>query len=104
MSDVLVARRLTVGYKSGKGCNVVAEGIEVSLKSGEFVCLLGPNGAGKSTLIKTLAGIHRPISGDVILDGMPISAFSSQELARRLSVVLTDRPAVGLMPVFLLLP
>jgi iron complex transport system ATP-binding protein len=100
MSDVLVARRLTVGYKSGKGCNVVAEGIEVSLKSGEFVCLLGPNGAGKSTLIKTLAGIHRPISGDVILDGMPISAFSSQELARRLSVVLTDRPAVGLMPVF----
>mgnify|MGYP001152896626 CR=1 FL=1 len=101
MSNVLTASKLTVGYKSGKERSfIVAGGIEVSLKAGEFVCLLGPNGAGKSTLIKTLAGIHKPISGEVMLDGMPISTFSPRELARRLSVVLTDRPAVGLMPVF----
>ncbi|MEJ5301609.1 MAG: ABC transporter ATP-binding protein [Thermodesulforhabdaceae bacterium] len=101
MCGVLEARKLTIGYRSAKGRKfVVADEIEASLKAGEFVCLLGPNGAGKSTLIKTLAGINRPLSGEVLIDGMPISAISSRELARRLSVVLTDKPAIGLMTVF----
>ncbi|ASP35886.1 ATP-binding cassette domain-containing protein [Labrenzia sp. VG12] len=44
---------------------------EISLKvsEGEVLCLLGDNGAGKSTLIKTLAGVHQPTSGKILMDG-----------------------------------
>ncbi len=44
---------------------------EISLKvgEGEVLCLLGDNGAGKSTLIKTIAGVHKPTRGDIMMDG-----------------------------------
>ena len=44
---------------------------EISLKvhEGEVLCLLGDNGAGKSTLIKTLAGVHMPTRGEILMDG-----------------------------------
>ena len=44
---------------------------EISLKvhEGEVLCLLGDNGAGKSTLIKTLAGVHEPTRGEILMDG-----------------------------------
>ena len=41
----------------------------MKLKKGEIMCLLGDNGAGKSTLIKTLAGVHRPDEGEIIIEG-----------------------------------
>lgn len=46
---------------------------EISLKvgKGEVLCLLGDNGAGKSTLIKTLAGVHQPTRGEIVMDGKP---------------------------------
>ncbi|PRY83556.1 ATP-binding cassette domain-containing protein [Donghicola tyrosinivorans] len=48
---------------------------EISLKvrAGEVLCLLGDNGAGKSTLIKTLAGVHAPTRGEILVDGQPIT-------------------------------
>jgi len=48
---------------------------EISLKvnEGEVLCLLGDNGAGKSTLIKTLAGVHGPTRGEILLDGKPMN-------------------------------
>lgn len=57
----------------------------------ELTCLLGPNGAGKSTLLKTLSGFLAPISGDILIDGRPLTAYSSTELARMIGVVLTER-------------
>ena len=41
----------------------------MKLKKGEIMCLLGDNGAGKSTLIKTLAGVHKPDEGEIIVEG-----------------------------------
>ncbi len=54
---------------------------EISLKvhEGEVLCLLGDNGAGKSTLIKTLAGVHKPTRGEIILDGKTVSFSSPKE-------------------------
>jgi simple sugar transport system ATP-binding protein len=54
----------------------VLHGISLKVDAGEVLCLLGDNGAGKSTLIKTLAGVHPPTSGTILMDGKPV-AFAS---------------------------
>jgi simple sugar transport system ATP-binding protein len=58
---------------------------EISLKvrAGEVLCLLGDNGAGKSTLIKTLAGVHKPTRGTLLMDGQEVSFATPREAADR---------------------
>ena len=54
----------------------VLHDITLQVNEGEVLCLLGDNGAGKSTLIKTLSGVHKPTSGDILMDGEKMD-FSS---------------------------
>lgn len=91
MTPVMTAittNRLTVGYRGHR----VVEDISLSLPCGRLVCLLGPNGAGKSTLLRTLCGFQPPIAGTVTISGSDITTKSAAEVARLVSVVLTDRP------------
>ena len=89
---------LTIGYRpSRKETKVVAENINAELHAGELVCLLGPNGAGKSTLMRTMAGMQKPLGGEVMLDGVNIHDLPARELAKKLSVVLTERISLGAM-------
>jgi iron complex transport system ATP-binding protein len=98
---ILKLRQLSVGYPAHrKKPHVVASGINLSLHSGELVCLLGPNGAGKSTLLRTLAAMQKPLAGDVLLSGRDLHAISKADLARQLSVVLTERVTVGLLTAY----
>jgi ribose transport system ATP-binding protein len=53
-------------------------GVDLDIRPGEVHCVLGQNGAGKSTLIKTLAGVHRPDSGEIRWLGEPVSIDSPQ--------------------------
>ena len=92
---VLITQNLAVGYLRPR--RVVACKINMSLERGEFVCLLGPNGAGKSTLIRTLAGMQPPLNGRVCLRGKALADLSATEVARMLSVVLTDRIGIGIV-------
>jgi iron complex transport system ATP-binding protein len=97
---ILETRGLAIGYRHhSRPVCVVAEGIDVALSAGQFVCLLGPNGAGKSTLIRTLAGMQTPIEGTIFIAGKPLRGLSARALAQRMSLVLTQRIAVGMMPV-----
>lgn len=84
----ITTNRLTVGYRGHR----VVEDISLSLPCGRLVCLLGPNGAGKSTLLRTLCGFQPPIAGTVTISGSNITTMSAAEVARLVSVVLTDRP------------
>lgn len=84
----ITTNRLTVGYRGHR----VVEDISLSLPCGRLVCLLGPNGAGKSTLLRTLCGFQPPIEGTVTISGSDITTMSAAEVARLVSVVLTDRP------------
>lgn len=59
----------------------VLHNISLKVGEGEVLCLLGDNGAGKSTLIKTLAGVHQPTRGDIVMDG-EVTSFSGPREAQ----------------------
>ena len=90
MSISIELKNLTTGYKVKGGEKVIARGLNASLNSGEMICLLGPNGAGKSTLLRTLAAFQPTLGGTVTVMGQDIKKYQSKDLARLMSVVLTD--------------
>jgi iron complex transport system ATP-binding protein len=93
---ILNTKNLTIGYTASRQSKrTVASGISVSLRAGELVCLIGPNGAGKSTLMRTLAAMQPALAGTVSLMGEDVFRMDPQELACRLSIVLTERVSVG---------
>jgi iron complex transport system ATP-binding protein len=95
---VLTSHDLKIGYAlPHRQHRAVAEGLNLKLEPGQFVCLIGPNGAGKSTLLRTLTGMQKPLDGDVHLDGENLHRIPPRLLAQRLSVVLTERVTVGLL-------
>ena len=59
----------------------VLDGVEVAVGPGEAVAIIGASGAGKSTLLHLLGCLDRPTSGEVVLDGRPVSGLSDAELA-----------------------
>ncbi|MEH2421580.1 MAG: ABC transporter ATP-binding protein [Nostoc sp.] len=104
MNDaILTTHNLTIGYKTArKTIRCVTSDISVSLLAGELVCLLGPNGAGKSTLLRSLAGMQPPIAGEVRLLGDNVYKLVPQDLAKRLSLVLTEKVDVGMLSAYTL--
>jgi branched-chain amino acid transport system ATP-binding protein len=75
----LVLTDVFAGYQ---GIPVVRE-LNVEVRPGEVVALLGPNGAGKTTTLETIAGLNRPISGNIQLSGEGIGGTPAHILARR---------------------
>jgi simple sugar transport system ATP-binding protein len=57
----------------------VLHDISIEVKAGEVLCLLGDNGAGKSTLIRLLSGVHKPTSGEMLMNGKPVSFANPRE-------------------------
>ena len=78
---------LSAGYR-GKA---VVPGVNLEIKKGEIISFIGPNGAGKSTLLKTLYRDLSPVAGAVFIDGADMSKMTLKELAKKLSIVTTDR-------------
>ncbi len=100
--SVLSIRNLTAGYPatSRNKAHVVAENLTIDLPAGELVCLIGPNGAGKSTLMRTISGMQKPLAGEVFLAGADVHRMSAKEIAKRLSVVLTERITAGMLTAY----
>ena len=100
-SPALTTHALTTGYAArGRPARVVSTALDLTLSAGELVCLIGPNGAGKSTLMRTLAGLQAPISGRVLLRGQDVTTLSPAQIAAQISLVLTERPPLGIMTVY----
>jgi iron complex transport system ATP-binding protein len=94
---------VSTGYEKRRSERaIVTTDIHATLRTGELTCLLGPNGAGKSTLMRTIAGMQAPLAGTITIDGRPVSGMSAKDLARVVSVVLTDRVVVGVLSAYAL--
>ena len=93
-SPLLQSHDLAIGYSRG---SCLASALHLRLEPGKLVGLLGPNGIGKSTLLRTLAGMQAPLAGTVLLKGADVRQLNPSELARRLSLVLTNTHHPGLM-------
>ncbi len=92
MTKILHTENLSIGFNKNRKSEIILhKSLNISLKKGEFVCLLGPNGAGKSTLIRTFTGFTKALAGKVILNNKEISNYSEKELAKQISVVLTEK-------------
>src|SRR5438045_7629272 len=61
--------------------NVVLDGVSLTVQEGETVALLGPSGVGKSVTLKTINGLLRPDTGDVIVDGLHVPKLKRKELS-----------------------
>lgn len=83
----MAAEQLTVSL----GSREVVRGVDLEIRGGEIVAVIGANGAGKSTLLKALAGLQRPTSGRVLVDGFDIAALDSRVRARRIAYLPQSR-------------
>ena len=79
----LLAHAVDAGY----GARHVLRRVNLTLEPGGLIALVGPNGAGKSTLLRALAGLIRPTSGAVTLDGVGVLTMTRAALASRIAVV-----------------
>lgn len=87
--NALETHQLSIGY----GSKVIGHGLALELKTGQLVGLVGQNGVGKSTLLRTLAGFQPALDGSIRLFGKEHRTYSARELAKRMSVVLTEKPS-----------
>jgi NitT/TauT family transport system ATP-binding protein len=61
-------------YTNSRGSFTPAlQNIDLEIEQGEFVCIVGPSGCGKSTLLHLIAGLDRPTSGEITVDGAPVN-------------------------------
>jgi iron complex transport system ATP-binding protein len=65
----------------------VLDRVSLEVQRGTIVGLLGPNGSGKTTLLRLLSGVLLPRSGQVLIDGRPLSQLTRRDVARRIAVV-----------------
>ena len=93
MKPTLELDNLSVGY----GRRVLLKDLCASILPGQILTLIGPNGAGKSTILKTISHHLACMGGVVRIGGENIERMDSYELAKRLSVVLTERVRPELM-------
>lgn len=84
---------MAVGY----GGNPLIEDINLHIRRGEIMTLIGPNGSGKSTILKSIIRQLSLIRGTVYLEGQAMASMTESQIAKRLSVLMTERIRPELM-------
>jgi len=69
----IAVENVSNAYESGVESVQALSDVSFSVEDGEFCCVVGPSGCGKTTLLRTIAGLERPDSGTVLVDGDPVT-------------------------------
>ncbi len=78
---LIECRKLTRTYTKGEATITPLAELDLDVESGEFLALMGPSGSGKTTLLNLIAGIDRPTSGSLRIEGRELGEMSRSELA-----------------------
>src|SRR6476619_6099660 len=74
MIPKLQLRDITMAFRTRRGDEVIAvDDLSLDVADREFISIVGPSGCGKSTLLRVVAGLVRPLVGEVLLDGWQIT-------------------------------
>ena len=79
----------SVSWKNNRGFSI--HDVSLALKPSQITALMGPNGAGKSTLLRLMTGELTPVSGQVLLNAIPVQAIPRRLFARQVAVVHQER-------------
>jgi putative ABC transport system ATP-binding protein len=79
---IVAARSLSRSYGSGEATVVALDGVDLEFPAGRFAAVMGASGSGKSTLLHLLAGLDRPTSGTVVLDGVDLATLDDRRLTK----------------------
>lgn len=85
--DYILTENMTVGY----GGTPLIRQIGIHVRPGQIVTLIGPNGAGKSTILRSVIRQLGLLEGSVYLDGTPMEQMGEREIAKRMSILMTER-------------
>jgi putative ABC transport system ATP-binding protein len=81
-APIVSAREVTRRYGEGDAAVDALRGVSLDFPQGGFAAIMGPSGSGKSTLMHILAGLDRPTSGTVVIDGRDITKMDDGELTQ----------------------
>lgn len=88
---ILKTENLAIGYCDKAESTYIAKELNIELEKGKLVCLLGKNGIGKSTLLRTLSKTQYKLEGNILIDNEHLSEISPSTLAKKMSLVLTEK-------------
>src|SRR5258706_10097224 len=84
-------KNASLGYRKAGQEIAILRDISLSFYPGDFIGLAGLNGTGKSTLLKSLCGLLPVLKGEILIEQTAISQISLNELAKKISIVLTEK-------------
>ena len=82
MTELITLKQVTKYYEMGENVVKALDGIDITVKKGDFVAVMGPSGSGKSTGMNLIGSLDLPTSGKIYLDGRDISHLEESELAQ----------------------
>ncbi|AXB42647.1 dipeptide ABC transporter ATP-binding protein [Amycolatopsis albispora] len=95
---LLEARDLHVRFRDRRGAAIDAvKGVDLEVRRNEIIALVGQSGSGKTTLARTLMGLQKPTSGQVLFEGVPLTGAGLKAYRRQVQLVLQD-PTSALNP------
>lgn len=80
-TNIVRVSKVTKDFTMGKSIVHVLKGIDLEIKTGEYISIMGPSGSGKTTLFNMIGGLDKPTAGSVFIDEIDISQLDAYELA-----------------------